>query len=62
MENLISAIQVNITLLALAMFITFIVLGATEKAENADALKMARIENAFFAVSSLAVFLIFWLI
>lgn len=62
MENLISAIEVNVTLLALAMFITFTFLGATEKADNADALKIARIEYAFFAASSLAMFLVFWLI
>ena len=62
MENFISALQVNAMLLALAMFITFVVLGVIEKADSADALKMARIENSFFAVSSLVAFLVFWLI
>lgn len=62
MENILSAIEVNVTLLALAMFITFAVLGITEKSDDAEVLKVSRIEYAFFAVSSLVVFLTFWLI
>ncbi|MER2492436.1 hypothetical protein [Catenovulum sediminis] len=62
MENLISALEVNATLLALAMFITFVVLGVIEKSDNRDQLVMARIEYAFFGVSSLIAFLVFWLI
>ncbi|WP_017443634.1 hypothetical protein [Gayadomonas joobiniege] len=62
MENILSALEVNLTLLALAMFITFAVLGIIEKSENADQQQVLRIENAFFSISSLAVFLVFWLI
>lgn len=62
MENILSALEVNVTLLALAMFITFAVLGIIEKGESADQQQVIRIENAFFSVSSLVVFLVFWLI
>lgn len=62
MENIISAIEVNATLLTLALAITFIVLGATEKAETRDQLIVARVEYAFFGISSLIAFLVFWLI
>ena len=62
MENLLSALEVNAMLLALAMFITFVVLGAIERKEARDQLVMARIEYAFFGISSLVAFLVFWLI
>ncbi|WP_016954144.1 hypothetical protein ACMZOO_06260 [Catenovulum sp. SX2] len=62
MENLLSALEVNAMLLALAMFITFVVLGAIERKEDRDQLVMARIEYAFFGISSLVAFLVFWLI
>ena len=62
MENLLSALEVNAMLLALAMFITFVVLGAIERKEDRDQLVMARIEYAFFGISSFVAFLVFWLI
>ena len=62
MENLLSALEVNAMLLALAMFITFVVLGVIEHKEDRDQLITARIEYTFFGVSSLVAFLVFWLI
>lgn len=62
MENILSALEVNATLLALALAITFIVLGVTEKATDQGKLQEARIENAFFAIASLVAFLVFWLV
>ncbi len=62
MENILSALQVNTMLLALAMAITFIVMGITESSDDKEKLLELRIENAFFCISGLAIFLIFWLI
>ncbi|WP_111978206.1 hypothetical protein [Algibacillus agarilyticus] len=61
MENMLSALEVNFMLLALILAVTFTVLGVTEKSDTATKLLELRIENGFFAVSSLVAFLVVFL-
>ncbi|AWB66711.1 hypothetical protein C2869_09825 [Saccharobesus litoralis] len=61
MENILSALEVNLMLLALILAVTFTVLGVIERSDSATKLIEARIENGFFATSSFVAFLVLFL-